>query len=355
MSLKEQLIKNKAQNLQNQFEVSTQQARLSYELGDEFDADIEVNYDYLYEPFIHEYADLQLKLDNGTSKSPAYDRQKVKEITDSVEVIKNALENVMSNTEIWSTAVIMAGNQGGIDLMGTPSSRYKAINILGDFLKGIIRIVAVDDDINKLAWEVYTTEGDFVERMFLSKINKLSETQNMFVSIPDVRAQNIDFKKTSNEIFETQKLGDEQALTGGVTESYRKLDKNGDLDLITKPVRGNIVQDFYTIDKEAIGNSLQFNTEMKAISSGILSDNDGAIAFNNNILSKVTDHFLTPSLALMPNEQEKFKEDYKTWFLEKEVGKIFPFGEARQKEQEVKQEEKEEAVALDKQAQEEMV
>ena len=328
MSLKEQLIKNKAQNLQNQFEVSTQQASLSYELGDEFDADIEVNYDYLYEPFIHEYADLQLKLDNGTSKNPAYDRQKVKEIIDSVEVIKNALENVMSNTEIWSTGVIMAGNQGGIDLMGTPSSRYKAINILGDFLKGIIRIVAVDDDINKLAWEIYTTDGEFVERMFLNKINKLSETQ---------------------------KLGDEQALTGGVTESYRKLDKNGDLDLITKPVRGNIVQDFYTIDKEAIGNSLQFNTEMKAISSGILSDNDGAIAFNNNILSKVTDHFLTPSLALMPNEQEKFKEDYKTWFLEKEVGKIFPFGEARQKEQEVKQEEKEEAVALDKQAQEEMV
>ena len=349
MSLKEQLLKNKAQNLQNQFEVSTQQAKLSYELGNEFDADIEVNYDYLYEPFIHEYADLQLKLDNGTSKNPAYDRQKVKEIIDSVEVIKNALENVMSNTEIWSTGVILAGNQGGIDLMGTPSSRYKAINILGDFLKGIIRIVAVDNDINKLAWEIYTTDGEFVERMFLNKINKLSETQNMFVSIPDVRAQNIDFKKTSNEIFETQKLGDEQALTGGVTESYRKLDKNGDLDLITKPVRGNIVQDFYTIDKEAIGNSLQFNTEMKAISSGILSDNDGAIAFNNNILSKVTDHFLTPSLALMPNEQEKFKEDYKTWFLEKEVGKIFPFGEARQKEQAVDAEEIQTAIETDKQ------
>ena len=355
MSLKETLLKNKAQNEQNQFEVEAEKSRLSYQLGEEFEADVDVNYDYLYEPFIHKFADIQLRLDNGTSKNPAYDRYKAKEITDSVEVIKNALENVMSNTEIWSTAVIMAGNQGGIDLMGTPSSRYKAMSILGDFLKGTIEIIAVDDDITKLAWEIYTTEGEFVERLFLSKINKLSETQNMFITIPDVRAQNIDFKKTSSEIFETKKLGEDQVLTGGVTESYRKIDKNGDLELITKPVRGNIVQDFYTIDKESIGNSLQFNTEMKAIASGILADNDSAIAFNNNIISKVTDYFLTPSFALTNRDQEKFKEDYKAWFLEKEIGKIFPFGEPRQKEKEIKQEEKEEAVAMDEQAQEQMV
>ena len=54
---------------------------------------------------------------------------------------------------------------------------------------------------------------------------------------------------------------------------------------------------------------------------------DEVIAFNNNILAEVTDNYLKPAKALTTKQQEKFKEDYKTWFLEKEVGNKFPMGE----------------------------
>ena len=97
---------------------------------------------------------------------------------------------------------------------------------------------------------------------------------------------------------------------------------------------------------------MQFKAEMNKISAGIVGSHEGSdqvIAFNNNILAEVTNHYLEPGKALRPNELKKFQEDYKTWFLEKEVGKEFPFGEARQKEQAVDAEEIQTAIETDKQ------
>ena len=362
MGLKEKLLENKRLNEENQFKVAEYQSELAYQLGFEFKTDVEVDYDYLYDPFIREYADLQLKLNNGTSQSPTEDRRKVKNITDSVDVIKTALTNVMSNTEVWNEAVQRAGVMGGVDMMGTQNSRFKAINILSDNLNGLIQIKAVDDDINKLAWEIYDENAEFVEIIFLNKLNKLSENQEMFISIPDSSKDNQDLKKLSSEIFESKQIGkdpENSALTGGVTENYRKIKSDGELELITKPLRGNMVQDFYIIDKEAIANSMQFSTEMNKIAAGILGgydSSDGAIAFNNNILSTATDHYIEPGKALRPKDKKRFQEDYKEWFLEKEIGNQFPFGEPRMKEQIVKKEEKEEAVAVEEQqVQEQMV
>ena len=158
MGLKEQLLENKSLNEQNQFKVSEEQSFMTYQLGYEFDTDQEVDYDAFYQPFIHEYADLQLKLDTGKSENPVQDRKRVKEITDSVEVIRQALENVMSSTEIWTEAVVLSGGMGGVDLMGTPPSRYEAINILSDQLKGVILIKAIDDNISRLAWDIYNDQ-----------------------------------------------------------------------------------------------------------------------------------------------------------------------------------------------------
>ena len=359
MGLKEQLLENKSLNEQNQFKVSEEQSFMTYQLGYEFDTDQEVDYDAFYQPFIHEYADIQLKLDTGKSENPVQDRKRIKEITDSVEVIRQALENVMSSTEIWTEAVVLSGGMGGVDLMGTPPSRYEAINILSDQLKGVILIKAIDDNISRLAWDIYNDKVEFVERIFLKKLNKLSETQDLFIKIPDTTKENQDFKKLSSEIFESKKLGqdsDNKALTGGVTESYRKIKEDGSLELVTKKLRGNIVQDFYIIDKDAIANSMQFKAEMNKISAGIVGSHEGSdqvIAFNNNILAEVTNHYLEPGKALRPNELKKFQEDYKTWFLEKEVGKQFPYGDPRTSEKEIKQEEKDiakEDIALQEQA-----
>lgn len=72
----------------------------------------------------------------------------------------------MSNTEVWNEAVQRAGVMGGVDMMGTQNSRFKAINILSDNLNGLIQIKAVDDDINKLAWEIYDENAEFVEIIF---------------------------------------------------------------------------------------------------------------------------------------------------------------------------------------------
>jgi hypothetical protein len=353
MGLKEKLLENKRLNEANQFKVAEQQSRLSYELGYSDTIDQDVNYSALYEPFVKVYSDIQLKLQNNTSTNPLYDRKYAEDIEKSVLVIQSALENILSNVEIWTPAVQQAGLMGGVDLMGTPNSRYRAMNVFADDLKGIIHIVAVDQDINKLAYDVYDDEG-FVERIFLNKLNQLSESQDLFISIPDVRKKNLDFKMTSSEIFEQENYGgDDPILTGGVTETYRKKNKNGELEIKTKDVGDGMVQDFYIIDKELISNSMQFNIEMNKISTGILGSYesyDEAVAFNNNILSTVTDHYLKPYKALTKKQETKFQEDYKNWFLEKEIGNEFPLGQPKPKNVELPQNE-----IVEEQVQEEVV
>ena len=255
----------------------------------------------------------------------------------------------MGNTEVWPDMVQMAGLMGGLDLMGTPVGRFLCLSILNGDLGGTIEIVAVDGDIDKLAWEIYEKDGKFVERIFLNKLNELSEAQDMFVSIPNTNNSNESFKMASPEIFEQKKIGggDGVALTGGVTEVYRKKKEDGKPKLNTKELGGNMVQDFYIVDKEIIGESLQFNTEMDKITLGLLEQYqsfDQVIAFNNNILAKVTDYYLKPATALKDNQQKKFQEDYKKWFLETQIGKEFPLGEPKPKEQPKKEVIEEEAV-----------
>ena len=216
---------------------------------------------------------------------------------------------------------------------------FLCLSILNGDLGGTIEIVAIDGDIDKLAWEIYEKDGKFVERIFLNKLNELSEAQDMFVSIPDTSKENENFKLSSPEIFETKEVGGESEnvqLTGGVTEVYRKKTKTGELEIKTKDLDNNMVQDFYIIDKETVGESLQFITEIDKITAGMLGayeSSDQVIAFNNNILSEVTDHYIKPGKALREKEQLKFQEDYKEWYLEKEIGNEFPLGEPRLKDQ----------------------
>jgi hypothetical protein len=102
-----------------------------------------------------------------------------------------------------------------------------------------------------------------------------------------------------------------------------------------------MVQDFYIVDKDLIGNSLQFNTEMDKITSGLLQEFqsfDQVIAFNNNMLAEVTDNYLQPAKALKDNQQKRFQEDYKKWFLETQVGTEFPLGDPRLKAKEIVEE-----------------
>ena len=335
MGLKEKLLENKRLNEENQFKVAQQHSQLSYELGYNDSLDQDVDYAKLYDPFIKTYADIQLKLQNNTSENPSFDRKYAESIVSSVSVIQNALENILSNVEIWTPAVQKAGMMGGVDLMGTPQSRYRAMNIFADDLKGVIEIVADNGDINRLAYDLYDDIG-FVERIYLNKLNKLSESQDMFVSIPDTGQENMDFKLLSTEIFEQEKVGENPVLTGGVTENYRKTDKNGELVVEEETLNNGDIQQFYVIDKEAISDSMQFNTEMDKISAGVLGSYEGydeVVAFNNNILATVTDHYLPPARALTPKQEKRFQEDYKKWFLEKEIGKRFPMGEPQSPQQ----------------------
>jgi len=239
---------------------------------------------------------------------------------------------------VWNKMVQMESLMGGLDMMSTPVSRFKALSILNDDLKGKIDIEAIDGDINNLAWVIYDENNIFVEKLLVNKINILSETQDMFVTIPDTSKQNQEFKGTNPEIFEI-KGGNAQEpgqLTGGVTETYRVKDKDGKVKLIAKDISANMVQDFYQIDKDTISKSLAFTLTMDKISAGLIGayqSSDQVIAFNNNILAEVTGFYLKPGIALKQNQKDKFQKDYQTWYLEKEIGKEFPSGPPRLKKQ----------------------
>ena len=341
MGLKEKLIQNKKDNEEIKYEIAEYQSALSYQLGYSNTKIEEVDWSEFFEPFIKQYADLTLRLQNGTSDNPVIARKYIDAITGSVENISESITNISSNTEVWGEAMQKAGLMGGLDLMGTPISRVKALTILNEDLPGKTDVVAVDGAITNLAWEIYDETGYFVERLFINKLNALSETQDMFVSIPDTFQQNQALKQSIPEIFELKPVGETQVLTGGVTEVYRKKKADGELEIKTKDLDGNMVQDFYIIDKETIGESLQFITEIDKITAGMLGayeSSDQVIAFNNNILSEVTDHYIKPGKALREKEQLKFQEDYKKWYLEKEIGKEFPLGIPRLKTQEIKEE-----------------
>jgi hypothetical protein len=338
MGLKEQLIKNKQDNEEIKFYISEYQSSLSYRLGEDDTPSQDVNWSHFFAPYIELYAKIKLQLENGSSENPVQARKITEDISKSVQTIQECMENIASNTEVWNNMVQMESMMGGLDMMSTPVSRFMALSILNDDLKGRIDIEAVDGDINNLAWLIYDENDIFVEKLLVNKINTLSQTQDMFVTIPDTAKQNQEFKGTNPEIFE-MKGGNAQEpgqLTGGVTETYRVKDKDGKVKLITKDISANMVQDFYEIDKDTIGKSLAFTLTMDKISAGLLGayqSSDQVIAFNNNILAEVTDFYLKPGIALKQNQKDKFQKDYQTWFLEKEIGKEFPSGEPRLKKQ----------------------
>ena len=344
MALKEQLIQNKEDNEEVKFYISEYQSSLSYRLGENDTPSQDVDWSGFFDPYIKLYSDLKLKLDNGSSENPLIDRKITDDILQSVSTIQQSMENIASNTEVWNNMVQISGIMGGLDMMGTPVSRFIALSILNDDLKGKIDIETIDNDINNLAWVIYDENGRFVERLLVNKINILSETQDMFITIPDTSKENQEFKQTNPEIFE-QKPGknstDPGILTGGVTETYRVKDKDGQIKLNTKDLSGNMVQDFYEIDRETIGKSLAFTLTMDKISAGLLGayqSSDQVIAFNNNVLAEVTDFYLKPGIALKDNQKDKFQKDYQKWYLEKEIGKEFPSGEPRLKTPEVSEE-----------------
>jgi len=338
MGLKEQLIKNKQDNEEIKFYISEYQSSLSYRLGEDDTPSQDVNWSYFFAPYIELYAKLKLQLENGSSENPVEARKITESISKSVGTIQESMENIASNTEVWNKMVQMESLMGGLDMMSTPVSRFKALSILNDDLKGKIDIEAIDGDINNLAWVIYDENNIFVEKLLVNKINILSETQDMFVTIPDTSKQNQEFKGTNPEIFEI-KGGNAQEpgqLTGGVTETYRVKDKDGKVKLIAKDISANMVQDFYQIDKDTISKSLAFTLTMDKISAGLIGayqSSDQVIAFNNNILAEVTGFYLKPGIALKQNQKDKFQKDYQTWYLEKEIGKEFPSGPPRLKKQ----------------------
>jgi uncharacterized protein YrrD len=349
MGLKEQLIKNKQDNEEIKFYISEYQSSLSYRLGEDDTPSQDVNWSHFFAPYIELYAKIKLQLENGSSENPVQARKITEDISKSVQTIQECMENIASNTEVWNNMVQMESMMGGLDMMSTPVSRFMALSILNDDLKGKIDIEAIDGDINNLAWLIYDENDIFVEKLLVNKINILSETQDMFVTIPDTSKQNQEFKGTNPEIFE-MKGGNAQEpgqLTGGVTETYRVKDKDGKVKLITKDISANMVQDFYQIDKDTIGKSLAFTLTMDKISAGLLGayqSSDQVIAFNNNILAEVTDFYLKPGIALKQNQKDKFQKDYQKWYLEKEIGKEFPSGEPRLKKQPKEEVVEEEAI-----------
>ena len=344
MGLKENLIQNKKDNEEVKFYISEYQSSLSYRLGENDAPSQDVDWSGFFDPYIKLYSDLKLKLDNGSSENPLIDRKITEDISQSVSTIQQSMENIASNTEVWNNMVQISGIMGGLDMMGTPVSRFIALSILNDDLKGKIDIETIDNDINNLAWVIYDENGRFVERLLVNKINILSETQDMFITIPDTSKENQEFKQTNPEIFEqkpTKNPSDPGVLTGGVTETYRVKDKDGQVKLTAKDLSGNMVQDFYEIDRETIGKSLAFTLTMDKISAGLLGayqSSDQVIAFNNNVLAEVTDFYLKPGTALKDNQKDKFQKDYQKWYLEKEIGKEFPTGEPRLKTPEVSEE-----------------
>jgi len=350
MGLKEQLIKNKEDNEEVQFYISEYQSSLSYRLGENDTPSQDVDWSRFFDPYIKLYSDLKLKLDNGSSENPLRDRKITDDILQSVSTIQQSMENIASNTEIWGNMVQISSIMGGLDMMSTPVSRFIALSILNDDLKGKIDLEAVDGDINNLAWLIYDENGIFVERLLVNKINTLSETQDMFITIPDTSKENQEFKQTNPEIFEQKPTSSPEEpgiLTGGVTDTYRVKDKTGKVKLISKDISNNMVQDFYEIDRETIGKSLAFTLTMDKISAGLIGayqSSDQVIAFNNNILAEVTNFYLKPGIALKDNQKDKFQKDYQKWYLEKEIGKEFPSGEPRLKKQPKEEVVEEEAI-----------
>ena len=136
MGLKEQLIKNKEDNEEVKFYISEYQSSLSYRLGENDTPSQDVDWSSFFDPYIKLYSDLKLKLDNGSSESPLRDRKMTEDILQSVNTIQQSMENIASNTEVWNNMVQISGIMGGLDMMGTPVSRFIALSILNDDLKG---------------------------------------------------------------------------------------------------------------------------------------------------------------------------------------------------------------------------
>ena len=143
MALKDKLLENKKLNEQVKFAIAEEQSRLPFDLGQSDNKVQPIDFADLFNPLVELYSSLQLELQNGTSDNPVMARKTVDKILGSVEIVKTGLENLTSNTEVWDEMVQNAGLMGGLDLIGTPISRFIALNILNGDLAGSIEVKMV--------------------------------------------------------------------------------------------------------------------------------------------------------------------------------------------------------------------
>ena len=302
-------------------------------IGDATITNPTVNWAETFNPMIDKGVKLKASLDNYTAIDRAKTQQEIAQINASVDGVTGLLADMSSAaTELDKVKAKGPLTMGGYASSNDPTID-KATLILQEKLPGIKKFWFQDENPSKLMLTVYEGDGKTPIKTFNgNQLKKINQKNGLIRVIPDQTLEFDKLKTTNSTIFESApvKQGDKtiQLPTGKINPNFLiKKDGKPLVEAIDIVKDGGYSMTIFKqkVDLVELGKDQNFDTTIKAQAAGLLEDNQGAIDFYNDIISrpsgrwKGTDQCFEPDGVLSDKDKAMFVEDYKQYFLNTQI------------------------------------
>jgi len=290
------------------------------------EGDKSVDWAKTFNPLIEESVSLRSGLLNGTLPDKQAAVKRLAQIQASVDGVTGSLANLSAAGTTYKEALAKGVSlQGGLSSSNDPNIT-KALDVLTQRLKGNKEPFFKDNDPSKLMWRVTGENKELLYEFDASQLDKISKGQGLIKTIPNQIEAFDTLKTTNNHIFGTtqSKVGGKEITipNGKVNKEFLRPDKK---EVVVMQSEGKKVTkmiqevDLTLIRKEAQKGNLGATLTSQA--EGLLADQSSAIDFYNDIISddkglyKGTGFNFDPKKPLTPEDQKKFIDDYKEYFI----------------------------------------
>ena len=292
-----------------------------------------VNWHETFNPMIEKGIKLKASLDNYTAVDRSGTQQEIAQIESSVDSVTGTLADYSSAASTLDEVKA----KGAFTMGGYASSNDPAVNkatlVMQEKLPGIKKFWYKDLNPQKLMLSVYEEDGiTLIKEYSAQQLKKINQKNGLIRVIPDQTLEFDKLKITNSTIFESApaKQGDKtiQLPTGKINPNFLiKKDGKPLVEAVDVVKDGGYSMTIFKqkVDLVELGKDPNFDTTIKAQAAGLLEDNEGAIDFYNDIISrpsgrwKGTDQCFEPDGVLSDKDKAMFVEDYKQYFLNTQI------------------------------------